>query len=299
MTLVDLGWLVAGVAFGLAAASSMPGLPFLPPPAMIILLGLSGLGNLIAVAASTVALGRAATYRRMPRSAEWLAILVAMAGLAGRPELNVDHLVNLLFAAFPSWVDRLDFDGWRWLVGWIFTLAIVSGLAVLRAGRPWFPPWAKSLILAGLALLALAGPLWVFGFLGDDLVSPAGGFGGGTGSTLHRLACGLFGHFPTGLLFGPPAIAALGERIGRRPWSWVEWTSLAGAGLVGPAMVMLYQGEFPDPSAGWVLERLLILGWFMAVTLTSRFMLIRFGPAWRGWLEGPAARQVPTSPDPA
>ena len=298
MTVVDLAWLVAGSGLGLAAVAKAPGLAFIPTPQVMLALAVGHLGEFAAFAASAMAFGRVARYHRMPKAAEWLSVLVAMATLAMQPGLNVDHLVNVLMATWPGQAVSLDFDGLRWLVGGLFSLAIIGGLGVLRLGRRRFARWAKTLVLAGLALLTLAGPLWVFGFLGDDLVTPGSGFGRGTGPILHRQACVLFGFFPIGLFFGVPAVEALGERIARRPWSWVEWSSLAGPGVVGVSMAMLARGEFSPPSIGWILERSLLLAWFLAVALTSRWILIRFGPTCDRWVEGPP-RQVPSSPDPA
>jgi hypothetical protein len=288
MTMVDLVTLVAGVALGYAAIASQPGLAFMPPAWVLAVIAISNVFFWMAAASSFVALGRVTAYRRMPRPAEWLAILISVAGLTGRPEFNVDGWVNECFAVFPAWKDRLDFDGWRWLVAGLAGLASLATIGAVRLGRRAFPPWLKTLLLAWSALIAYAGPLWVFGFLGDDLVSPSRGFGVGDLAIFHRQACGLFGQFPTGVFFGIPAMGALLDRLVGRRWSWVEWSAAAATPKFIFAPLMLYPWEFATISPAWLAERALLLTWLVAIALTSRWISIRFGPPWRQWIVGPA-----------
>jgi hypothetical protein len=295
MTLVDLVTLVAGVALGFAAITSLPGWGFIPPFWVLVVIGVSRFFLWMTMAFSVVAMGRVAAYRRMPRAAEWLAIVVSASALATRPEFNVDMWVNAIFATFPGSATRLDFDGWRWVVAGLAGLAGLAVLAVVRLGRDAFPTWLKTLLLASVALLALAGPLWTFGFLGDDLVSPSGGFGGGDLAILHRQLCVLFGHFPTGLFFGLPATAAVLDRVSRRRWAWGEWAGVVSSTLVGLSLGMLNQGGFPRTSPPGMAEWAFILAWLVAIAFTSGFIVRKCSPAWRRWIEGPIDHDLSSS----
>jgi hypothetical protein len=221
----------------------------------------------------------------MPRPSEWLAILVTASMLASRQELNVDGFVNDLYASFPG-LDRsaIDFGGWRWVIAGLETGLIAAGLASLRLARRRLPAWAKALVLAGLATLAISGPLTVFGLQGAGLISPAARFGPGIGSILLRKALWLTAQLPLGLLFGIPAVGALAEKIAGRPWSWTEWAGASLSLTLGVIALIFDRVEFPIPSPGWLAEVAMSFVWLVAVLLLSRSIAVRLGVGWRRWI---------------
>lgn len=245
------------------------------------------------MALSAVTLSRVAVYRRMPSAPEWMAIVVACSLPGDWPWLQVDHWIASCRWAFPS-LDGFSYVGMRWVGAGLFSAAIAIGLGVLRLGRTAYPSWLKTLMLAWLVLVAMSGPLWVFSQHGADLITPTNGFGPGVLSTLYRGACLLLAALPMGVLFGLPAVAALVERIGGRRWSWAEWSASSATILTGFVAMRTYQGEFKTPSPAWAAEWLLVLAWFVAVALASRWILLHLGERWRRWVEGPDGRDQPS-----
>ncbi len=262
MTLVDAMALVLGVALAFAAT---PGRTFfLQVPAVWVLafFGLIQITEGFALALSIVILGRLVRFRRIPRPAEWLAILVAGSMLAGRPEWNVDGYVNWLYARFPTTRDsKIDFGGWRWVIAGGELAILLTGLGALRLARRRLSAWSKSLALFGLSILAISGPLAVCGLQGADLLTPSEGFGPGVGPILLRKACWLAAQIPVGLLFGIPAFETLAERIGGRRWSWTDWAGASLSLTMGLISLILDRNEFPIPSWGWLTEVAMVLAW--------------------------------------
>ena len=302
MTLVDAMTLVLGVALAFVAT---PGrMFFLHMPAVWILafFGLIDLTRGLLLAVSLVVLARVAMYRRMPRPSEWLAILVTASMVAERPELNVDGLVNRLYAAFPGLNgSTFDFGKCRWLIAGVELLVVLAGLLAIRLVRRRFPTWSKILALTGLATLTISGPFAVFGLQGADLISPSEGFGPGFGPILLRKAYWLAAQVPLGLLFGIPAFQALAERIGGRRWAWTEWGGASLSLAIGVILLVFDRNEFPIPSWGWIIELSMTLSWIFIVFLLSQVIVNRLGLTWRRWIgdpddqpRGPAS--VETSP---
>ena len=287
MTLVDLMALVAGVGASFALVASLPGPNVLRSPLEQLVYSVIRLFQGLSLALSAVALARVAAYRRMPTPAEWLGLLVGTSLLTDLPEFRVDSWIYAYRWAFPS-LDPLSYTGARWFGAGLFLAAIVIGLGVLRLGRRAFPTWLKTIALALMAPLGMGGPLWVVAQYGADWISPAGGFGPGTASTLHRGACLLAAGLPMGLLFGVPAIASLNERSSGRQWSWIEWAVLSISTLAGFAFMMTYRWDFRVLSLAWLAERLLVLAWLAVIAFLSRLMLIRFRAGWGRWIGVPA-----------
>jgi len=281
MTLGDVVAMVAGVAVGLGCSPRATGR--FSPQTMLIFAITWGFWALAVMLVFVVA-GRLARYRRRARPAEWLAILVAVAGLAFREGWRMDLAVSAVFAAART--TDWSFDLLRWALGGLAMVGVLAGLGLLRAGRQVLPPWAKTAILAVLAGLALWGPIDVVGLRGPDLLAPASGFGPGDGPILNHVACWLVARLPIGLLFGVPAVGALAERIHRRPWTWVEWASVALAMAAGLLLSPLYRFELTRLSAAWVAERGMVGAWFLAVGLLARLLVVRLGPGWGRFLDG-------------
>ena len=297
MTLVDLMALVAGVGTSFALVASLPGSNVIRSPLDQLVYSVIRLFQGMSLALSAVALARVAAYRRMPTPAEWLGILVGTSLLTDLPEFRVDSWIYAYRWAFPS-LDPLSYTGVRWVGAGLFSAGILIGLGFLRLGRQLLPTWLRTIVLAWMALLGMAGPLWVFGQHGADWFSPPGGFGPGTASTLYRGACGLAAHLPMGLLFGVPALASLNQRISCRKWIWTEWANLSCSTMTGFAFMMLYRGEFRFPSPAWLAERLLVLAWFLAVALLSRLILMRFLEDWGRRIGWPADQDLSPPPGP-
>lgn len=295
MTLGDSIAMVAGVGLGLGTVPPLGGWAASTPTAAValVLTIITGLW-VLAVAIAAVVLARSARHRRRPRPAEWLAILIAVAGLAFRPAAGLDRAVAALFAGLRT--ADVSFAALRWLLALAATAAIVAGLVGLRLTRRILPAWAKTVVLAGLAFVALWGPIEVIGLNGPDLLTPSTGFGAGDGWTLYRGACLLAAQLPMGLVFGLPLIAAFAERLRRPAWTWTEWASLGLSSAVALAISTLYRGEFRQPSVAWATERFLGVLWLLAIGLISRLILVRLGPGWRRWLDGPGERREAADP---
>jgi hypothetical protein len=292
MTIADLIGLVVGFALALAALGPLKDGPpnsIFAPGFLIIfwLISLTALGSLIV---SSLALARVIVYRRMPRAVEWLVILVAASLMTVEP-LSIDRwMIGASqkiegFGRLP-----LSYFGFRWLTGLMIALVVLAGLVLVRLTRSWFPPWLKTLVLAGLAILTIHGPVAVLSAHGADLFSPSEGFGFGDLALLHRGICVLIAQIPLGLCFGVPVIAMLSERIRLRRWFWTDWACFWASVLVGLSLTLLYRGEFRSPSLGWLAERALLLVWLVIVALLSHWVLIDFGPAWNRWI-GAGSRQ--------
>jgi hypothetical protein len=302
MTMGDVVLLVAGVAVSVAFTGGEWVNPFHRSPDVELARDLTRFFQGMSLAVSVVALGRVGLYRRMPSATEWLGILVGGSLFGEWSWLDLDRWICAFqlrklscfcvheYGIFLLIVADLSNPwgiGKRWRVAGLFTVVIAIGLGLFRIGRRRFPTWLKTVLLAWLAVLTMTGPLWVFSVHGADLISPSGGFGPGVGSILHRGACLLVAALPMGLFFGLPAVASLRERIGGRRWTWVEWTAAGSSTLTGFVGVLSYRGEFRTPSLAWLAERLMVLAWLAIVAVLSRWILIRFGPPWRRWIEGP------------
>ena len=287
MTLVDLMALVAGVgaSYALVANFAVPTVN----RTRLDLLVFTVLWFLeaLSLAFSTVALVRVGTYQRMPTSAEWLGLLVGLLLLTNLRAFRIDDWIHSFRWAF-QFLDPISYTGLHWIGAGLLSAGSLVGLGLVWLGRRSFPTWLKTILLALVALQGMAGPLWVVGFHGADWLTPAGGFGPGTASTLYRGACLLAANLPMGLLFGVPAIASLNERFSGRRWSWIEWAVLSISMLTGFIFMMTYRWEFRVFSLAWLAERLLVLAWFAVIAFLSRWILIRSRAGVRRWIGVPA-----------
>ena len=292
MTLTDLMTLVAGVALTYALIANLPGAPILRSRTDQLIVSVTRFFEALALSVSVVVLGRVVVYRRMPTLPEWLGIVVGATILTDCSWLQPDYLAST-FGHVDALLDPISYRSLRWVLAGLFSVGIAIGLGLMRLGRSGFPPWLKTLILAWILIMARSGPLWVISQVGGDLFSPSEGFGAGTAYTLYRGACNLAAWWPMGLLFGVPAVGAALERLIPRLWNWTEWAAFSCSTLAGLASMMGYRGEFTLALPGaWMAERTLVLVWFLAVSLASRFLLMHLGPgAWR-WVMGPDIQDV-------
>jgi hypothetical protein len=285
MTLADLLVIVAGVgiSFTIPPISGFPP-PFIPISPGFIIAALVDWSLLAAgLTTSLVILVRLMAYRRPARPAEWLAILVALL-LVLRTVPDLDTVVNRAFGR--EWLSN-SLGTCRWIVGGIGLAAFLVGIMVLVAMRRVMPHWARTLVLAALALVLLWGPLDVFSREAPWLLPswtegrPEWLFWASVEG--RRYAAML----PLGLLFGVPARAALArwERRGTRRWIWTEGLGLGTALLLGSLWLgSLYGLRSEWPPDGLNAERAVVPVWIVGVWWLSRAIVRRFGDAWERWL---------------
>ena len=300
MTMVDVMALSAGVALSIQFRPKIGAFPYaMPDPRAMLVISVAWLFWLGASSTSVVVAARLARYRRFPRPAEWLAILISLIGVQTMgPLLPIDMLIQSLPFGMMGASDT--FQSWRWTMAALAIPIVAMGLALFRLFRDVLPPWARTALLVVLAYLTLAGPISAIWTDGVDLLAPSAGFGLGRLSMLYRLGCQLVATTPLALMIGIPAVAALIERVRRARWRWTEWACTSASILTGLALTPLYKGHLPFPSVGGTAERFLILVWLLGVGILSRVILSCFGPTWSRWLgdqtEGPGSTPIDSSP---
>ena len=284
MTLGDAVALVAGVGLAFAIAGRPTGEPFhfSPDGPYLFEIALFSQGSSLALAC--VVLTRVSLHRRSPTAVEWLGMLVGGLLLLNLPWLEADGWFEPIRESFPMAYDRLYASGLRWAICGLFSAPIVVGLALLRLGRQIVPSWMKAVLLAGLAVLAMAGPFSAFEFEGAKRLAPRGNVGPDVGSRLTWKAVVLAVRLPSGILFGVPAVVALGDRLRRCRWTWAEWASAGMASLACLTWVASFRPDFSIFTIPWLLGWGLVLGWLAAVVLLSRLIAAKLGGRWQRWI---------------
>src|SRR4051812_18027293 len=193
MTPVDVMALVAGAAIGLTSSfrgrAIVGGFPYVVPEPWVMLVFLLAWVFWMGAASTSVVVGaRLVRYRRFPRPAEWLAILLTLIGhQAMAPMQPIDTLTGSLPFGMMGALDT--FAGWRWTTAGLAAGVVALGLGLLHLLRRRLPPWAMTAGLVAIAYLTLAGPISTIGTDGALLLGPSGGFGPGRLSMLHWFAC--------------------------------------------------------------------------------------------------------------
>ena len=195
---------------------------------------------ILGFATAAAILVRQARYRRMPRPAEWTALVIA-AALVSTGVL--DHAYGRCPSASPAW----EPDKWRWAAAW--SLFGLAGLILLITLRRRIFPWVWTLGLTTLAVAWLSGPAHVYfkqvpGALPQTLSS--------TATWIFQLRWSGWvdrGRWPELILFGVAIAAGLRDRTrpGRRVWAWTEWIGL-GLGLVLAVCWWLDRISLSDPT---------------------------------------------------
>ena len=225
-----------------------------------------------------VALARTVRYRRLPRPAEWLALIAFAwaATLVLAPAAHED-LVGLI--GRPLGLFGLGDPTARWATAVLVLGMIGAGLVLARTGATILPSWALTVWLVFLAFLAIWSPLAVFDADAANWFAPADGFGQGDLMILYWGACRWFAALPLGLLVGLPVVATVAERLRGRPWSWLEWSAASTAALAGLLASVVFRGEFRHISLGWAAERAIAAAWVAGVAWLDLAILRRLTAA--------------------
>lgn len=220
-----------------------------------------------AIAAAIVV--RTARYGRMPRAAEWPALVMA-ADLVSTAVLDRAYALTLTGRpASRTWRP----DHWPWAAA--CSLLALPGLIVLMALRRQIPPCVRTLGFASLTILWLCGPSHVyFKQISGAPPQPVGS----AATWAFQLRWSEWverGRWPELLAFGIGIAAALedGTRPGQRACAWTEWTSL-GIGLILALCWWLDRISLTDPTNPARLANLVVRGlWLGGVGMISWLML--------------------------
>jgi hypothetical protein len=249
---------------------------------------IGGLGLVISV----VVFARLYLYRRMPHPAEWEAILISLFYLKYCC-IWINDLIALTSTLLPQFVTQsLTQLGLRWLIAGLFSIIILASLIMLRLTRRLLPPWQKSLILTGLALLAFIGPLTTVKFFGAYLISKYTPLEENAFLYYYCQFCRRLAGLPIGIMFGIPAIALLMERVRRCRWKWTEWAAFSVWSVSClPGLVLVPEQLSRRPSL-WLIEGTFNFGWLLAVVWLSWLIVVRLGPAWLLWIGEPKIQDL-------
>lgn len=279
-SLADLSMLVIGFAL----AFSLPQLHHLadritiydlPMPGWVVcLLAFREAAMKGGLILAPVIVARRAQYGGLPRSADWLAILVVLPLLHELIQRSdwikrfarwylVDLRSSLGYPAPPLMHERypsrgimfgkvirfgyegfpIDFtpgeEGRIW--GWFATILLLVISTSLGLGWKRTPAWAKTALLPLMALTWLAGVTYLL-FPGLGRTSHAiAAWTGLPSGIIFQIALGL-GRLPENLLFGIPIVAALFELRtgGSRTWAWIGWVGATIAFLSLPIDAATY-----------------------------------------------------------
>ena len=276
MTLLDAGVLTVGAAASLLTLPAWLAVAASYPWTGIGMFLRNSAGFWVAtVSLSSVAIVRSARYGRFARPAEWLALGGFAWGLTVvlSPSSHED-LVRLVGRSLGD--TNVSEMGARWFTAAIVGGMILAGWAVSRLGRALLPAGVQTAWLTFLVFLALWSPLAVIAENAANWLAPANGFGRGEPMILYRGVCRWMALTPMALLLGLPVVATAGERLRGRVWNWVEWSTALTAVLAGLLGSVVFRGEFPGPSLGWLLERLIATSWIALVGWLDLRLLRRF-----------------------
>jgi hypothetical protein len=254
-----LGWVNAGSVYGLTSFF-YHSLYFTARRPLLI----------VAFATAAAILVRQARYTRMPRPAEWSALVMAAALLSeALIEYAYDHwLAKPLGPPDPSIVTV------RWAAAW--TLPALACLTVLMVLRRRIPAWARTLILIAVTAMLFCGPVHGY-FKGATGAPPRDTGASATWAFQLRWAAWTDGgRWPELLVFGIPIALALCDwkkPAGGR-WIWTEWAGL-GLGLAHAACWWLDRISFSDAGNPARLASIVVRGlWLVAVGLVS-WLIVR------------------------
>jgi hypothetical protein len=208
----------------------------------------------VGLALVPVILARRARYGGLPRLADWLAILVAVALLAETLKRSgwikrfarwylVDFQQRLGCPVFFSPARNVHGSGVRWptgfdpwdayrIWGWLALVLFVLILVAVAVGWKKMPSWINTALVSAAAFTWLAGVTFVVteGLVrAFEAIAPRIGLPPVIGV---QIADGVK-NLPDGLLFGVPVVAMVLEfrTRTRGKWVWSEWIGAASAVL--------------------------------------------------------------------
>jgi hypothetical protein len=219
-----------------------------------------------------VLLARCARYRRLARSAEFLAAFCALPWLTSAidrlPAMLVTEPVPGVANALQAVPSELF---WRWKEGQL-AVGVIAAFA-FALGRKRLPGWALSVLLI-LVWLGLINGAELFL---ERVASAAIDFELNERAT-EMVAFGVAGPILF-LLYGVPAMASL-LTSNRR--TWLDWTGMSlAAALFLTSEIVFHAADWATqpPSFLWPLE-LVFVAVMLASTVLSLFIVRRLGPAW-------------------
>ena len=231
LTLTDM----LGIVFGFAVCFAMPfAFRFGPiglvgarlPLGFIALLGTLWMMQGLAFAISAVVLTRTAQFRRQPRSAEWLALLVS---------------VWFLSATLPPPDEFItqDFTVWRWITAGL--ALVVSVAALLLAVHKTHAGAIRTLLVCLAALTWMWGPCAVLKLEFTDLFPWLDRLGDGWTFWLVLSALRFVAALPLAMLFGLPVVATIlaRRRDHFQSLMWTEWLSMLCVTVIGTTFLLL------------------------------------------------------------
>lgn len=266
LTLADM----LGIVFGFAVCFAMPfafrfgpiGLVGARLPLWFVgLVGALWVMQGLAFAISTVVVTRTAQFRRQPRPAEWLALLVS---------------VWFLSATLPppdEFITR-DFTMWRWIIGGL--ALVVSVVVLLFAVRKTHASAIRTLLVCLAALTLMWGPCAVLKLEFTDLFPWLDRLGDGWTFWLVLSALRFVAALPLAMLFGLPVVATIQARRRDHFQSlvWTEWLSMLCVTVIGATLLMLALLHDSDwQSASWMAERIVGVFGIASVAVLCRTVL--------------------------
>jgi hypothetical protein len=270
LTLADM----LGVVVGFAICVAMPfTFRFGPiglvgaqkfPLWFIAVLGILWIMQGLAFAISTVVISRTAQFRRQPRSAEWLALMVSVWFLRVNLPLPDDFIAS-------------DFTVWRWFIGGL--ALVVSVVSLLFAVSKAHSGVIRTLLVCLAALIWMWGPCAVLQLEFADLFPGLDRLGDGWTFWFVLSALKFVAVLPLAMLFGIPGVATILARRRDRFQSlvWTEWLGILCATLIGTTLLMLaLLDDNHWQTTSWIAERTVgVLGLAIVVVL-SRFVLSHY-----------------------
>jgi hypothetical protein len=224
---------------------------------------------ILGFALAAVIIVRQARYGRMPRSAEWPALVFA----AELVSTGVLDRAYDLGATGPAKVTLWNPQQWPWALAW--SLLALAGLIAVAALWRRVPPWVRALSLAALAAMWLCGPAHVYRKQATGAPPQPLGSASTWAFQLRWSAWLDSGRWPELILFGIPIVAGLRDRTrsGRRAWTWTEWTGL-GLGLVLAACWWLDRFAASDATNPARLANVVLRGgWLVGIGVASYLIL--------------------------
>jgi hypothetical protein len=223
----------------------------------------------LAVAISAVVVTRTAQFRRHPRPAEWLALLVSVWFLSTTLPPPDEFITG-------------DFTVWRWIIGGLaLVVSIVELLFAVRCARE---SAMGTLLVCMAALILIWGPCAVLRLEFTNLFPWMERLGNGWTFWLVLSALKFVAVLPLAMVFGIPVVATIQAR--RRDHFqklvWTQWLSMLCVTMIGMTLLALSLLRGSDwQSISWMAEHIVLVLGLASVAVFCRMVL-----HWVGRLNG-------------